>query len=554
MTERRRWASAALLAGLVVAVVRRWVSWGRDEYSIWPDEPAQLAIARFVGGGTRWNMDDHSVWRPLFGTLLAPAHWFTDDPVTVLHVALVLNAVLGGLAAVVFVYLARRLTPLTPWWSAAAVVVVLLAPATLFTAEFVFAESLVGVLFLATLLALMRFHEAPSAARGAIAAAAAATAFGAHSRMLPLTVVVVAAVGLAAYRRRLSVPAAAVVGAVAVVAVVVVEGYTAYVVDQLWDQPSTRNSPVGVLEQLGTGAPVLVSLIGQVWYQLVATLGVVVYGVVVLTRRARTLPGDRLAGDARVVLLATAACVALSVVFMADRWRSDQLVYGRYNDAVVGPLVLVGLAVLFGSIPMQRLVRLAVSTAAATLGLGAVLWVLRRNLFEDSNGLEPMILGLQPFVSTSTSIDVIGISIWAGAITVGLAGLAVITRRGEHPRPAVVLAAVVALVAVGASRTSTIIDRDWDDAGNLSAVQQLRSGPLTDGVPVDFHLAPGSTATNRMMLYQFYLPHTEFTVVNGPDDVTSPLVFARLDAEVFRDQPVRLIWVDPRGSYGLYRR
>jgi hypothetical protein len=554
MTERRRWGSAALLAGLAVAVVRRRASWGRDEYSIWPDEPAQLAIARFVGGGTRWNMDDHSVWRPLFGTLLAPAHWFTDDPVTVLHVALTLNAVLGGLAAVVLVYLARRLTPLTPWWSAAAVVVVSLVPATLFTAEFVFAESLVGVLFLVALLALVCFHEAPSATRGVIAAVAAAMAFGAHSRMLPLTVIVLGAVGLAALRRRVSVPAAVLVGAVTVVTVVLVEGYTAFIVERLWDQPSTRNSPAGVIEQLGAGAPVLVSLIGQVWYQLVATLGVVVYGVVVLAQRARSSPDDRLAGDARVVLVTTAACVALSVVFMADRWRSDQLVYGRYNDAVVGPLVLVGLAVLLGSIPLPRLLQVAATAAGTTLGLGVGLWVLRRDLFEDSNGLEPMILGLQPFVSTSTSIDVIGISIGAGAITVGLAVIAVIAVRREHPRPVLVFAAVVALVAVGTSRTSTILDRRWDDAGSLSAVQQLRRGPLADGVAVDFHLPPGSTATNRMMLYQFYLPHTEFTVVNGPDDATSPLVFARLDAEAFSDEPVRLIWVDPRGSYGLYRR
>jgi hypothetical protein len=28
---------------------------------------------------------------------------------------------------------------------------------------------------------------------------------------------------------------------------------------------------------------------------------------------------------------------------MADRWRTDQLVYGRYNDAVLGPIALIGI-------------------------------------------------------------------------------------------------------------------------------------------------------------------------------------------------------------------
>ena len=114
MTERRIWALASVVAGVIVALARRRTSWGRDEYAIWPDEPAQLAIARCIGGGTRWNMDDHSVWRPLFGTLLAPVYWFTDDPVTVFHTALVLNALLGGIAAALLVFVARRLTPMSP--------------------------------------------------------------------------------------------------------------------------------------------------------------------------------------------------------------------------------------------------------------------------------------------------------------------------------------------------------------------------------------------------------------------------------------------------------
>ena len=105
-------------------------------------------------------------------------------------------------------------------------------------------------------------------------------------------------------------------------------------------------------------------------------------------------------------------------------------------------------------------------------------------------------------------------------------------------------------------RGKEAIERFWDDSGDVSAVQQLRDGVLHDGVAVDFHLPPGSTATNRMMLYQFYLPRTEFTVVSDADDATAGYVFARLDADpaAVAEPPARLIWVDPRGSYGLFRR
>ena len=95
---------------VVVALVRLWISRGRDEFSLWPDEPAQLAMSRFIGGGVPWNMHDHSTWQPGYATLISPVHWFTDDPVTVLHVALAVNAVLGGIAAFLLVLIVRQLT------------------------------------------------------------------------------------------------------------------------------------------------------------------------------------------------------------------------------------------------------------------------------------------------------------------------------------------------------------------------------------------------------------------------------------------------------------
>jgi hypothetical protein len=289
MTDRRRWALVSLMAAAVVTAARLRTSRGRDEYAIWPDEPAQLAIARWIGGGTRWNMDDHSVWRPLFGTLLAPVHWFTDDPVTVFHTALVLNALLGGLAAALLVFVARRLTPMSPRWCAVAAVIVSLAPAALFTTDFVFAESLVAPLYLATLLTLFRLYETPTLRDGVLAGVLAALAFGTHSRMLPLALITLGLVALLAVRRRLPIRDAAMSVAVAVLALYSMSRYTSYVVDRLWDEPSTRNSLSGVLDQLTNGVAVFVSLLGQTWYLLATTLGVIAYGVVVLVRSLRSV-------------------------------------------------------------------------------------------------------------------------------------------------------------------------------------------------------------------------------------------------------------------------
>ena len=556
MDQRRSWVIGAGVAAAIVTIARLYSSRGRNEYSLWPDEPAQLAIARLIGGGTRWNMHNHSVWRPGFGTLLAPVYWFTDDPVGVFRAALVLNAVLGGVAAALLVFVARRLTPMSAAWGTACAVVVALSPAVIFTTDFVFSESLVAVLYLATLLSLMRFQESPALGPGVVAGVLSAAAFGAHSRMVLLALITLGVVLWAAVRRRLRVLDAVVIGAVTGAGVYLVSAYTSWVVDRLWNEPSTRNSSEGVIEQLQNRSAVLVALLGQTWYLLVASLGVVVYGAVVLVRSIidRNPTPEPRRSDAVLVVLTVTMFVALSSVFMSDRWRSDQLVYGRYNDSIITPVLVVGLAALVGAIPLRRLAVVSAAAATATIGSGLLLWTLRSDVLSESNGVEPMILGLQPFATSGTSIDVVRISVWASLVTLALAAVSIGACRWRLAP--IALATVGLLVGVGWSRTSTIVDRMWDDSGDLSAVEEVRD--LVDGVGVDFALPATSNSTNRMMLYQFHLPHTEFTVVDDAVVGASPFVFARAgtsgDERALSDAGATLIWRDPRGRYALWER
>ncbi len=559
MSQRRQWTMSAAIAAVTVAIVRFAVSHGRNEYAIWPDEPAQLAIARFVGGGTRWDMHNHSVWRPLYATLLSPVYWFTDDPATVFHTALALNAVLGGIAAALLVVLARRLTVLGPWWCAALAVAISLTPAMLFTTDFVFSESLLVPTYLATLIALLRFNDTPSLSDGLIAAVLAGAAFGTHSRMLPLTLIVVGVAAMAAIRRRMAIRDAVAIGVVAFATVYLMSVYSSYIVDRLWNEPSTRNSFSGVIDQLRNGPAVLVSLIGQSWSLLVSTIGFVAYGLFALVRSAIAPRADRSTaptpGDARIVLVVFGACAALSVVFMSDRWRSDQLVYGRYNAAVVAPVLIVGVVALMGTLRIRRVVAMVGATMGVTAMAGVALWVLRRGELRESNGLEPMILGLQPFITSATQIDVPRVTAWSIMIMLGIGVIALAGQRNVRVQPILLLASVVVLVVAGSWRTRDTIDRLWDDSGGLRAVEDLRDGPLADGVSVDYVLPIGSNSTQRLMLYQFHLPRTEFTVVSDPvAGATAVYVFAPIGDRALIESGARLVWRDPRQPIGLWER
>jgi hypothetical protein len=162
-----------------------------------------------------------------------------------------------------------------------------------------------------------------------------------------------------------------------------------------------------------------------------------------------------------------------------------------------------------------------------------------------------MILGIQPFMNGADSIDVVGITLVAVAITVVVAATAVVARRIR--RPELVLVAIAGLVVVGSARTSEVIDDRWRGRGDLSSVADLADGVLAGDAAVTF-LLPDGTSTDRLMLYQLYLPHNEFTVVEDLDDArTGDLIFAASDDPVLKETAT-LEWTDPRRPWSLWSR
>jgi hypothetical protein len=581
VSARWQWTIAACTSAAFVALVRWVVSFGRDEYAIWPDEPAQLAMARYLGGGTPWNMHNHSIWRPGYAALLSPIHWFTDDPVTVLHAGFALNAVLGGVSAALMVFVARRLTPMGPTACAGAAILVSCAPSLLFTTNFLWSESLIGPLFLANLIALMRLRHAPSLGRAFAAGGLAAASFATHSRMLPLAAITVGVIALA-HRSRLGTAKAAIAIGATVAGVVAAAAGSRAVVSQLWNQSSNINSADAVASRATDIGPLLMSLAGQSWYLLVSSVGVVGFGVVALARSAWDVdsPGcfrrlgwfrrdtpdgktpieanprselDRERPDAaRLVLVVVGACVALSVVFMAGRTRTDQVIYGRYNDAVMAPILLAGLWSLFAEANRRRLVITATSIAAGVLVTTAMLLGWRSTQLDVDDGLEPMILGLQPFIRSETTVRALDIAAAALVISAAVVASAVFSARRRSVALSTVL---VALVVAGTISTRTVINREWDDRGDYSAVEAIQDGVLADAEPVDYFLPRGSNSTNRLMLYQMYLPRHEFVVIDDVlDQVSSPMVFApERDPELLAAGAV-LVWADPDHPFGLWQR
>lgn len=554
-------------AALAVIGVRWWISSDRVVYHMTPDEPGQLAIARFVGGGVRWNMFDHSTWRPAYGTVISPIHWFTDDPSTSFRAALAVNAVLGGVACVLLYLLARRLTDMSALLCAASALALSLAPAVLFTTDWVWAEGLVAVAYLAAMLALLRFHDSPTVGRGVAMVTLVILGFSSHSRLLPLAIVAAGVIVLNAARQRILASRAAGLLAYLLALFLAASWYSEFLVERIWEQPHATNSFGGVFAQLAKVGAVLASAIGQTWYQLVTTVGLAGVGIVALVRsaRRRTESSDGVGGpsvaDASLVLAAVGALVALSMLFMADRWRPDQVIYGRYNDAVMGPVLLVGIGAVVNARRSAWLARTFAGVVATTVGTGVLLHLLRADELRAGGGVMSMILGLHAYIGrTGPPIDVLPITTVAVAVIGAVAAVELLGRLGG--RSGFALLGLAALIAFGYGRTRDVVDAAENSWTTAQEVQQVRDEGLLPGMPVRFRhvLTDGEPSESvghqrgRSMLYQFYLPENPMYFDSGraPSRPT-PFVFAPFDDAQLKRSGAEIVWRDPRYPIGLWK-
>lgn len=553
---RRALAIVPVAAGaLVVAVVRWWVSHARRVVHMTPDEPGQLAIARFIGRGLRWNMFDHSTWRPLYGTLLAPVTRLTDDPTTWYRGGLVLNAVLGGVSCALLAVIGRRLTH-RPWPVCAALATaVALSPALLLTTNWVWSESLVQATFLGFLLAALRVAERPSGWAGPAMVVLAAAGFATHSRLLVLSITAALLLAFLAWQRHLAVWRAVVLLGGLVVLLAVVSRWSQFVVDRVWDAPAPTNTAGGVLSRIGRVGELARTGVGQVWYQLVTTVGFAGLGAIALGRavlRRGRPPAPR---QACIVLAAVLPVVALSIVFTTDRWRPDHLVYGRYNDVAMAPVVLVGLAAALRT-PRRRLLVDAAAVAVVAAGSAVVLWVTSDDALGAPGLLRMMVLGLLPFVE-SRPLDVAAVGVAAVVLIAVVAGLLALTRPGRM-RTAAAAVVVAALLVVGDRRARPVTERALNTWASAAVVQEVSGDVLPRGVPVRNRLVADSAVSvnaqrQRAMLYEFYLPfNTMYREGLSELDEPTPFVFAPVDDRELARRGAELRWRDPHVGVGLW--
>ena len=546
--------------GLTVAAARYWFSHPRVMFHMAPDEPAYLAMARWLSGGLRWNMFDHSTWRPGVSVLMAPLFWFTDDTGTIVHGGLLIGAALGGIAAAQLARLAARLTTLTPTGCVLAAGAIAVAAPSLSATAYVWAEAVVTVTFLASLALLLKFYDRPRFGLGVATIGMAALGFTSHSRLLPLLAAVAALALVKCVLARAWTLLAALAGATLVLTYASF-AFASMVFTAVWDDPASSNTVSTVLKRLPDLEANLRSALGQTWYQLVATFGLTALGTGVLIvrslrKRGGSVPGN-VVRDARLVLLVTAPLILLSIVFMSHRTRTDHRIYGRYNDAVLWPVLIIAIAWLVNlrRTPYRRsaaatLTGLAVAIVVASVGIHYVAGAA----LADSVGVRPMVAGLAPIIGSASSIDITRVAVVSLVLLLILVAAAVASRRGV----ALALVALVFLV-LGGLRTRDAMSlrlNSWQPATEVAAIDDIIPHDATIGFrfvrEADKPNVSWDDQRRRAQLYQFALPHHPFERDRGLDDGVGPYVFAPTNDKILKAAGGRILWSDPRVKVSLW--
>ncbi|MFW2334721.1 hypothetical protein [Ilumatobacter sp.] len=511
-----------------------------------------------VRRGTTWNLFDYGTRRPGLSLLLAPGFALTDDASTVYRTALFLNPVLAGASVVALIFVIRRLTGWTSGTATMVAVGVALAPTSVAASSTVWAEPLTTLTFLLTLFALMRFFELPGIGRAMIATGAAAAGFLAHSRLLPLIPVAVLLTVITLARRR-DLGGAVVVTLWSFATTIVMVIVSGAAIDHVWTEPTTTNDAGEVAKRLDAPLAIIDAAIGQLWYLLAATFGVVAFGTVELVRLAvgRDRP-DRRTGALLVIALTT-PLLAVSALFMSDRPRADHLVYGRYNDAVLWPIVALGVAWIGHNLWDAQRAR-SRDTIATVVTVAALLLVTAAAVHQwhaadlrsriTLTHMVPGIVWLSPQRGT--------IEVWpttlAALVVMAIGFGAVVLRRRV---PWLVPVVVVTVLAAGGLRARIEFGTDAN-ALTIASVVTETTALLPDGEQVGYSLSqpsPEITLDNQRawaQAYQFYLPEHEFLLDGGPDDV-GPYVFAPFDDAVMSAIGAEEIWTDPRSGISLWR-
>jgi hypothetical protein len=505
-----RWGLLLVAGWLVQAGLRAWLSRAQMVPLAIPDESAYLISARVLTGGATANFSYSTLYPVGYPLLIAPVFWFTHDPVTVYHAALLgINAPVSALIMPLGYVAGRRLGLGRPMAFGVAMVAALL-PAALFYGEYAMTDAIYPVLVLAWLLAVHSWLTARSV-RGQYAAAIgsallAGYSYAVHSRGAVMVAGYVLVGVFAAWRRlvpRRSAVAAAVALALPLGAAYVLNHHLSSVMYPGGPRTLAGEALIRLRSVHGV-VFVLEMAAGQLWRFVldgwgVAGLGLAAAVFVIFQRTARTDARIMAALGAGVTLVTAVISPAALPPTQPQAWAS-----GRYLDGMVVAFFLVGAAVLLRAAPRRVLIYAACVVPPTLLAAIVVFAYAGGSVPTSGFGAafvfaEPAVLTQDWTTASVLLATVVGLALLAAAV--GVVFLASRLGGSWVRRGSVVVLAGLGAVSLIASLQMTSHISQANTPGQERSITALVTGT---GLKPGQHLAIGTGLSWQIWMPQAY--------------------------------------------------
>lgn len=553
MTERRI-RLILFLAAAAFFVIQVVMSLTRTGPVLMADEAGYLAHARVIGGGHEFEMGASPFYRAGYSVLIAPVVGLDADPGLTYHLVLVVNAALAAsLVPLLYVLLTRcfaaRLTV-----ALGAAIAAAAYPSVTAVSQIAEAENLLfplTVLWLLSAGMLVKASGRRAILSGLATGACAAGLWIVHGRMGVVVVLTLVLLVILTLRRKISLAAGAATVFALASGLLAGSLLIAFVAERNYHgrHGHEASSAVGSFDHLDDVLAVLRNITGTSWYLLVATFGIL--GLVLMVDGAaaarRIRRGDLGATNvSTVLLLATAVgLLVVSAVSFVTATRADQLIYGRYVEPAIPPLLAVGILTLAR--------RPRASAQGIVLGGIAVLTVVVAALrsgvdvLGDANRWNVASI---PFVTSD-----LGPAIIVGAGIVGAAGawaILALARRTLNGAWLVPIVLIVLFVPITAFTEIRLVLRA-EQANYPAGWRSPRATVEAFADRVGFDTAPDDRFAVKA--YQWFLPHTTFALFDaGQTPPPAPLFFStKAWSHEHPGTPAAILWRDPGRDQVLWR-
>lgn len=375
------------------------------------DEYGYFATARRLAGE---GQATHLRYYPGYAFALVPAFLVSPTSDGAYRVSLlVINGLLGALTTLLIWQLIRVLAPqVTRRLRLRATVAVAVYPSWLLYTDLTWSENLIVPVGAALVLLAGRLARGAPPWLALAYGALAGFAYLTHPRGLAMTgaAVVVGLVVLAPAGRLLRATLMLVSAGALTIATPAIAR---------WATDSTDFKSEGLLRSGLSDLPHLAaSIAGQLFYLAAATYGLAPlggYGLVCMVRR-EGVRSER-GAIALAALAAATGMLLVAGIYWHDPFRSDQMIYGRYNEATLVPILVAGVLALVTT-PLTRR-RIAVLLVPI-----AVLWIVPQLVWGSAlRANEPVnfnILGVAPVVALGDGIQPVVIAAVHGLAAVVL--------------------------------------------------------------------------------------------------------------------------------------